>query len=148
MLQKLNEQQMLKMAQSELNKHREEVAAYKEELAELKKKNAKTWNAKQQAELEDAALYLADIDSAVEQKLEKAYKPKPGTEKMVHLLIVKGRRFNPMTGKEISPAYPQLFTYSEWQLFKKTHKGLGFTIMEVLYDPYGEAEAYVQKNKE
>ena len=78
-------------------------------------------------------------------QVESNYTPEPGTEKMVHLSIVHGRRFNPMTGKEESPAYTQMFTFAEWQLFKNAYKGLGYTIMAVLHDPYGDAKELVQK---
>ena len=64
---------------------------------------------------------------------------------MVHVSIERGRRFKPMTGKEESPAYTQMFTFAEWQLFKKTYKGLGYTIMAALHDPYGDAAELVQK---
>lgn len=50
-----------------------------------------------------------------------------------------------MTGKEISKPYTQLFTYSEWQLFKNNFASLGYTIMKVLHDPYGEAAKFVTK---
>ena len=94
-------------------------------------------------------LDIVDIEDVLEEKTSSAnsdeYKPKAGTEKLVHLSIVKGRRFNPMTGKEESKPYIQLFTFAEWQLFKKNFKGLGYSIMKVLHDPYGEAKDFVAK---
>ena len=50
-----------------------------------------------------------------------------------------------MTGKEESKPCTQLFTFAEWQLFKKNFKGLGYSIMKVLHDPYGEAKDFVAK---
>ena len=76
---------------------------------------------------------------------EPKYTPAKGTEKMVHLKLVKGRRFNPITGVEESKEFVQMFTYSEWQLFKKHFENLGYTIMEALHDPYGDAANYVIK---
>ena len=51
-----------------------------------------------------------------------------------------------MTGKRKSQSLnTQLFTYSEWQLFKNNFASLGYTIMKVLHDPYGEAAKFVTK---
>ena len=55
---------------------------------------------------------------------------------MVHVKVVKGRRFNPNTGVEESTVYKQLFTLGEWQLFKKNYNCLGYNIVEVLYNPF------------
>lgn len=95
---------------------------------------------------------MAAIDGVIEEKMavnkeqaSEGYSVAPGTEKMVHVSIVRGRRFNSMTGEEESPAYTQMFTFAEWQLFKKTYKGLGYTIMAALHDPYGDAAELVQK---
>ncbi len=102
-----------------------------------------------QEDLDATALYIVDIEDVLEEKTSSAtsgeYEPKAGTEKLVHLSIVKGRRFNPMTGKEESKPCIQLFTFAEWQLFKKNFKGLGYSIMKVLHDPYGEAKDFVAK---
>ena len=64
---------------------------------------------------------------------------------MVHLSLVQGRRFNPLTGKEESKVFTQLFTFAEWQLFKKNYKNLGYTVMAALHDPYGDAAEIVTK---
>lgn len=102
-----------------------------------------------QEDLDATALYIVDIEDVLEEKTSSTnngeYEPKAGTEKLVHLSIVKGRRFNPMTGEEESKPCTQLFTFAEWQLFKKNFKGLGYSIMKVLHDPYGEAKDFVAK---
>lgn len=142
----------------------EEIKAYKEvaikrkaELEDLKAKGGKAWTDKLQEELDEAVLFLVDVDEVIEEKLAEtsqktetkasSYVPQKGTEKMVHLSIVRGRRFNPMTGKEETNPYTQLFTYPEWQLFKKHFGSLGYSIMKVLHDPYGEAAEFVIKSK-
>lgn len=137
---------------NDLSNYKAEVEAHKAELEVLKAKGGKAWTEKQQEELDETVLLLVDVEDVIEEKQKEAtstaknkYVVKPGTEKMVHLSIVRGRRFNPLTGKEESPAYTQMFTFAEWQLFKKAYKGLGYTIMDVLHDPYGEAAQYVQK---
>lgn len=96
---------------------------------------------------------LLDIEDAIEEKMlegepedePKGYVPAKGTEKMVHLKIVNGRRYSSATGKEISKPYKQMFTLSEWNVVKKHHRQIGFEIVEVLHDPTGEAQQYVLK---
>lgn len=96
---------------------------------------------------------LLDIEDAIEEKMLngeseetlKGYVPAKGTEKMVHLKIVNGRRYSSATGKEISKPYKQMFTLSEWNVVKKHHRQIGFEIIEVLHDPTGEAQQYVSK---
>lgn len=111
-----------------------------------------------QDELDDAVEFLVDFDEYMTERLksegakqseevEEPYEVPKGTEKHVHLAIVRGRRYNPNTGKEISKSFVQVFTYAEWQLFKKNFKGLGYTIMKVLHDPYNEATAFVTKEE-
>lgn len=97
------------------------------------KRNTDEWSSEVQEKLTSVVLQLADIEEALE---EAEYKPKLGTEKLVHALIIKGRRFNPNTGKEESKEYIQLFTFSEWSLFKNSATRLGYTIKEILYNPY------------
>lgn len=117
-------------------------------------------NTEQQAELNSIAMALVDVNEAIdeftlngpevkaEENAEKSapekYVPAKGTENMVHLRIVRGRRFNPNTGVEESPAYVQRFTLGEWNAFKAHHTSLGYSILEVLHDPYNEAAAYVK----
>ena len=92
-------------------------------------------------------------EKATEQPEEKteeqpgSYKPARGTERMVHLELTRGRKFDPNTGKPVAKPYVQVFTYSEWQLFKQNFKALGFSIDRVLHDPYNEAEKYLVTEK-
>lgn len=120
------------------------------------KKAKKGLTPEQQEELNSIAMYLVDIDEAIEAKnaqpeqpapgqeqpaeVEAACVPAPGTEKLVHVKIVRGRRFNPNTGAEETQPYVQKFTRGEWRLFKKHHKKLGYSIMEIMYNPYGSTK--------
>nr|DAJ35752.1 MAG TPA: hypothetical protein [Caudoviricetes sp.] len=151
-----NLQQLKAHSLEEIKTYKEDTIKRKAELEDLKAKGGKAWTDRLQEELDEAVLFLVDVDEVIEEKLasEKvkeaeapAYVPQKGTEKMVHLSIVRGRRFNPMTGKEESNPYTQLFTYPEWQLFKKHFGSLGYSIMKVLHDPYGEAAEFVIKSK-
>ena len=88
--------------------------------------------------ISEATAYSKELPS--KEKATSGYAVKPGTENCVHLCLQYGKRFDSSTGKEISPSYVQMFTYSEWQLFKVHHISLGYRIVEVLHDPYGEAK--------
>ena len=152
MLQKLELQQLRVLSLEDVKSYKKKAVERKAELEAAKAKGGKAWTSDLQEELDEVVLFLVDVDDIIEEKQKEAtsttkneYVIKPGTEKMVHLSIVRGRRFNPMTGKEESPAYTQMFTFAEWQLFKKTYKGLGYTIMAALHDPYGDAAELVQK---
>lgn len=154
MFQKIELQQLQALSLTELKAQKDEASKRKAALEALKAKGSKSWTQTMQDELDDLALYLVDIDDAIEEKQNEAtstaenqYVVKPGTEKMVHLSIVRGRRFNPLTGKEESKPYIQMFSFGEWQLFKKNFKSLGYTIMAALHDPYGDAAALVTNVK-
>lgn len=149
MLQKIELQQLQSLNLQEVTNYKKQAQARKAELEALKTKGGESWTENLQKELEDVVIFLVDIDDIIEEKQKESaskYTVKPGTEDMVHLSIVQGRRFNPLTGKEESKAYTQMFTYSEWQLFKKAFAGLGYTILDVLHDPYGDAKNYITKN--
>lgn len=98
-----------------------------------------------QVKLDEIIGEIADIDEELSSSVqdESKYEPENGTEKMVHLMIVRGRRFNPQTGKEESKPYKQLFTRSEFSLFEKNAAMLGYIVIKVLYDPYNQADKMV-----
>lgn len=146
MLQKINPEQLQNYSLEEIKAYKIDIQKRKTELEALKAKGGKAWTPELQEELDSLALLLVDVDDAIEEKAKSktsSYTPEPGTEQMVHLSIVQGRRFNPLTGKEESKAFTQLFTFGEWQLFKKHYKSLGFTVLAVLHDPYGDAAEIV-----
>lgn len=148
MFQKMDPQQLQKLNLEGLKDFKKEVSNRKAELEAIKAKGGKAWTDKLQEELDDIALFLVDIDDAIEEKASStnaSYIPASGTENMIHLSLVQGRRFNPHTGKEESKVFNQMFTFAEWQLFKKNHKNLGYTIMAALHDPYGDAAEFVYK---
>lgn len=147
MSQKMDLQQLQSHSLEEVKAYKKEAQKRKAELEALKAKGGKMWTLVLQEELDDVALFLVDVDDVIEEKATKttSYNPAPGTEKMVHLSLVRGRRFNPLTGKEESKVFTQLFTFAEWQLFKKNYKNLGYTVMAALHDPYGDAAEIVAK---
>ena len=146
MLQKLELQQLQSLSLDDVKAYKTKAVMHKAELEAIKAKGGPAWTTNLQDELNDMAIFLVDVDDVIEQKmLEPSYTVKPGTENMVHVRIVRGRRFNPLTGKEESSSYVQMFTYGEWQLFKNTFAGLGYTILAALHDPYGDAAKLVTK---
>lgn len=152
MLQKLELQQLQALSLEDVKSYKKKAVECKAELEAAKVKGGKAWTSDLQEELDEVVLFLVDVDDVIEEKSSASktqakggYTPKPGTEKMVHLSLVRGRRFNPLTGKEESKVFTQLFTFAEWQLFKNNFKGLGYTIMAALHDPYGDAAELVQK---
>ena len=149
MLQKMTLQELQNSTVDALKQAHTAAKAHQASLQKLKSSKDKRWTEAMQEDLDATALYIVDIEDVLEEKTSSTsngeYEPKAGTEKLVHLSIVKGRRFNPMTGKEESKPYTQLFTFAEWQLFKKNFKGLGYSIMKVLHDPYGEAKDFIAK---
>lgn len=148
MLERLEFQQLQAMSLDAVKNYKASVVSRKAELEELKAKakGGKTWTQALQDDLDEVALFLVDIDEIIEAKQKadaekqgsEEYAVEKGTEKMVHLRIVRGRRFNPNTGKEESKAFTQLFTHAEWQLFKTNYKNTGCTILKVLHNPYND----------
>lgn len=130
------------------------MEANKAKLEAIKAKQPEKWTQQLQAKLDEAIGEIYDLDEEIaalagvvtaESAGESEYTPGKGTEKLVHLSIVRGRRFNPMTGKEESTPYIQMFTYGEFLLFKKNADLLGYSVLKVLHDPYGEAKEMVVK---
>lgn len=76
----------------------------------------------------------------------KGFEPSDRDKRKVFLKIRRGTKFDPNTGKPIGKPYVQAFNYGEWVNFAKNYDKLGFTVMEVLYDPYGEAEKMFNKH--
>lgn len=152
MSQKVDLQNLQTLSLSDIQAHRADALRRKAELEALKTKGGKAWTPELQDELNEIALLLVDIDDVIEEKQNEAtsttangYVIKPGTEKMVHLSLVRGFRFNPNTGEEVSKPFVQMFTFSEWQLFKNNFNRLGYSIVAALHDPYGDAKDLVMK---
>lgn len=130
------------------------MEANKAKLEAIKAKQPEKWTQQLQAKLDETIGEIYDLDEEIaalagvvtaESAGESEYAPAKGTEKLVHLSIVRGRRFNPNTGKEESTPYIQMFTYGEFMLFKKNANLLGYSVLKVLHDPYGEANEMVIK---
>lgn len=143
MLQKFDLKQLENYNLEQIQAFKSEAETRKAELVDLKAKGGKEWTQKLQDELDDIAVFLVDVDDVIKNKAANStdeknasYIPASGTENMVHVSLIKGRRYNPLTGKEESTVFTQKFTFSEWQLFEKNYKGLGFTIVKILHNPF------------
>lgn len=129
--------QLKQMSLEDIKTYKKHAEERKAELVALK--NSNTISEEQQEELDDVTIFLVDVDDIIEEKAKNSYNVPKGEEKLVHLSIVKGRRFNPNTGKEESSPVVQKFTYGEFIAFRNSHHLLGYVIVKVLHDPYNEA---------
>ena len=138
--------QLKQLSLDELKAYRAKAEECKAELAALKADTKKGITEEQQEELDAIAIFLVDVDDIIEAKEKsEVYKVPKGEEKLVHLKIVNGRRFNPNTGKEESKPFIQKFTYGEFTVFKNSHSMLGYIVVEVLHDPFNEARNLIKK---
>lgn len=143
---------MSEKSKSQLQQELQELKQEKEKLMKAKTSKPDKFTDKQQERLNTVAEQIVDLEEQIElaednePKSESAketaiegnngYIPKPGTEKLVHVKLVRGRRFDENTGAEISSPYIQMFTYGEYKNFKKNASLIGYTIIEELYNPY------------
>lgn len=148
MFQKKNEKELENLKPEELAAHQKELMVRKAELLQKKKDGAIA--DEEQVELEDLAVYLVAVGKLIkkptttekpeqqkpEQAKPHAYIPPKGEENIAVLSLAKGRRFNPDTGKREAPVFTQKFNASEYRLFMEHYKSLGYTIEEVIYNPF------------
>lgn len=129
---------MQQMTKKQLQQELTRLTNEKNELLKLKNSKKDGFSKEDQERLNEIAETIVDIEEQLENSDSEEAKfdvPK-GTENMVHAMIVYGDRYDSKTGKEIVKPSKQMFTPGEWQLFKKNHKALGYTIAEVLYNPF------------
>ena len=153
MFQKKNEKELENLKPEELVAHQKELMVRKAEL--LQKKKDGVIADEEQAELEDLAVYLVAVGKLVkkptttekseqakseqpkpEQAKSRAYVPLKGEENTAVLSLTKGRRFNPDTGEREATVFTQKFNASEYRLFMENYQSLGYTIEEVIYNPF------------
>lgn len=147
MFQKKNEKELESLKPEELAAHQKELMVRKAEL--LQKKKDGVIADEEQAELEDLVVYLVAVGKLAkkpeqakpeqqkpEQAKPHAYVPPKGEENVAVLSLTKGRRFNPDTGEREAPVFTQKFSANEYRLFMAHYKSLGYTIEEVIYNPF------------
>lgn len=109
------------------------------------------FTAEQSEELINNAKEIVEIEAklkTIEDMEANKSKITPGTEKLVQLKVAFGNRFSARTGKEINKPQLVALSYGEWQLFKESYKRLGYQITEVINDPYEDATALVEVQKD
>jgi ElaB/YqjD/DUF883 family membrane-anchored ribosome-binding protein len=145
---------MSQKTKKQLQQELKELSSEKEQLLQTKKANEKAFTKEQQARLNKVTEDIVDLEEQIElapadetPKTATAvkYEVPKGTEKLVHVKLSTGNRFDPKTGKEINKPVPQMFNYGEWELFKKNYKLLGYTITEVMNDPFKDATPLIGK---
>lgn len=145
---------MLQKTKKQLQQELKELSSEKEQLLQAKKADEKAFTKEQQARLSKVTEDIVDLEEQIElapaDEAPKAattakYEVPKGTEKLVHVKLSTGNRYDPKTGKEINKPVPQMFNYGEWQLFKKNYKLLGYTIVEVMNDPFKDATPLIDK---
>ena len=158
MYQKKNKEELESLKPEELAAHRKELMVRKAEL--LQKKKAGAITDEEQSELDELAVYLVAVDKLAAKKpttglgaaapeaekpaeqpkptsaVQVQYVPPKGEENVAVLRLTKGRRFNPDTGEREAPVFMQKFNASEYRLFMAHYKSLGYTIEEVVYNPF------------
>ena len=109
-------------------------------LQQLKESFPERWTEAMQKQLDKMQEELNPKQEVPETQTEEqkptGFVPPKGQEHLAHLKIVKGQRFNPETGAEISKPYIQTFTRSEYRVFESAAQRLGYKIVEVLHKPF------------
>ena len=127
-------------------------------LLQTKDELGESWTPEQQSELDglnEALKLLGHVEeqpeeeqptpAEAEKKPAKGFKPSAREKNKVILKIRRGTKFDPNTGKPLGTPYKQAFSYGEWVNFSKNYDKLGYAVLEVLYDPYGEATKMFNK---
>jgi hypothetical protein len=112
-------------------------------MLQTKEEQGENWTPEQQKDLDglnEALTLLGYTEEGEQPTPNKGFAPPERDKRKIFLKIRKGTKFDPNTGKPIGVPYVQAFTYGEWNNFKNNYSKLGYTVLEVLYDPYGEAE--------
>lgn len=139
--------QLKTKTKNELLEIRQQMEKSKIELEALKAKGGGAFTDEQQDELNELVLAMVDLDELIEAQPDtkaNVYKVPAKESSLIHIELIKGRRFNPNTGKEESFPYVQKLTYGEWQLFKQNFSRLGYVIIKVLHDPYNEVANFIK----
>lgn len=102
------------------------------------------FTAKDQDRLDDVVMEIMDLEddiaaantaASIAAEASKVYTPKPGTERMYHVSMIKGKKYDSETGKLLGTPFTQMFTPGEYKHFEKFGKHLGYTQIKVLWDP-------------
>lgn len=120
-----------------------------EELQQLQLNNPDAFTGEQKQEfdsnakeIKSAENRLAIVEEALKQNAQAT--SSQDTSDRVVVMVAFGDRFSKRTGKEVNPPQKRYFTFGEWQVFKQNYKLLGYSIVSVISDPYGDAACLVE----
>ena len=120
-----------------------------EELQQLQLNNPDAFTREQKEEfdsnakeIKSAENRLAIVEEALKQNAQVT--SSQATSDRVVVMVAFGDRFSKRTGKEVNPPQKRYFTFGEWQVFKQNYKLLGYSIVSVISDPYGDAAGLVE----
>ena len=109
---------------------------------------AKPDNLELRDQFEDLDIYTATISDMLDRKNavkaesteesqtvnDGVYKPEKGLENYIHVLLTRGSKFDPETGKPLGVMRKQCYTYKQFLQLKRNAKLLGYKYT-VLYAP-------------
>ena len=120
-----------------------------EELQQLQLDNPDAFTVEQKTEfdknakdLKAAEARLAVVEEALKQNASST--STDSTSGKVVAMVAFGDRFSKRTGKEVNPPQKRYFSFGEWQVFKQNYKLLGYSITDIINDPFGGAADLVE----
>lgn len=120
-----------------------------EELQQLQLGNPDAFTVEQKTEfdknakdLKAAEARLAVVEEALKQNASST--STDSTSGKVVAMVAFGDRFSKRTGKEVNPPQKRYFSFGEWQVFKQNYKLLGYSITDIINDPFGGAADLVE----
>lgn len=120
-----------------------------EELQQLQLSNPDAFTVEQKTEFDNnaeelkaAETRLAVVEEALKQNVFST--PANKSDKAVVVMVAFGDRFSKRTGKEVNPPQKRYFSFGEWQVFKQNYKLLGYSITDIINDPFGDAAGLIE----
>lgn len=123
-----------------------------EELQQLRLSNPDAFTVEQKTEfdnnaeeLKKAEARLAVVEETLKQNASNASNVSTdNTSGKVVAMVAFGDRFSKRTGKEVNPPRKRYFSFGEWQVFKQNYKLLGYSITDIINDPFGDAAGLIE----
>lgn len=126
-----------------------------EELQQLQLSNPDAFTVEQKTEfdnnaeeLKKAEARLAVVEETLKQNASNASNASnvstDNTSGKVVAMVAFGDRFSKRTGKEVNPPRKRYFSFGEWQVFKQNYKLLGYSITDIINDPFGDAAGLIE----
>lgn len=137
------------MNKAELQELIQDLKDRQEELQQLQLDNPDAFTVEQKTEFDEnakdlkaAEARLAVVEEALKQNASST--STDSTSGKVVAMVAFGDRFSKRTGKEVNPPQKRYFSFGEWQVFKQNYKLLGYSITDIINDPFGGAADLVE----